>query len=187
MIELSMFSDPVKRTTFFTSLITKLPGFKLENVTSVKVESNIKDTDEESQEYENEQDNDQIEEKMLALVKNVALKGRSLLASPEYKQLKGRGFFITSIIWQSKKLEGTSPIIEFEAGFEEPESCKGFKYNVRGAYHFRNGTFTKTIRSVSDSEKDQYLSIIEQASRDILIELSQDNIIPNDLPDGDSL
>jgi hypothetical protein len=187
LVELSMFSDPVKRTSFFTQLITNLPGFKLENVTSVKVESDIKDTDEESQEYEEDQDNnEQIEGKVLALVKNVALKGRSLLVSPEYKQLKDRCFFITSIIWQSKKLEGTLPIIEFEAGFEEPESCKGFKYNVRGAYHYRNGTYTKTPRLVSDSEKEQYFSIIEQTSRNILAELIKIDTVSDDLPNGDT-
>ena len=101
LIELSEFGYLEKRTEFFTSLITKMPNFKFENVTNLSVQSSIKEDDENEFDLEYDQENEEAKQKMIVLVKNVALKGQSLLASDEYKQLKDKGFYITSIIWQA--------------------------------------------------------------------------------------
>lgn len=185
LIELSEFDSPHKRTEFFTSLITRLPGFQLENVTSVKVESNIKEPDQEELQFEDDQETEQARQEMLALVKNVALKGQSLLASAEYQQLKAKGFYITSIIWRSRQTGFPYTIVECEAGFDEPETGKGFKYNVRGALHFQSGEYTKTLRPIPASEKQQFLSFIEQTSHQTLAELREQSEEPATLEDDD--
>ncbi|MCK9376196.1 MAG: hypothetical protein M0P73_08605 [Syntrophobacterales bacterium] len=183
LIELTEFS-PLKRTEFFTSLISKMPNFKLSNVTSVKVESNIKEPDENELELEDDQDKEQAQQEMLALVKNVALKGKSLLVSAEYQQLKGKGFFITSIVWRSSQISDPYPIIEFEAGFEDQETCTGFKYNVRGAFNYQPSGYTRTIRPILPDQKQKLLTLIEQTAYITLTELrtkeEQDTIRPAD-------
>lgn len=80
-----------KKTSFFTTLISKLPGFKLENVTSVKVETSAFTVNEDEL-IDDDQETEQASQEMLGVVKNVALKGESLLSSPEYQQLKAKGF-----------------------------------------------------------------------------------------------
>jgi hypothetical protein len=172
LIELTEFNH-LKRTEFFTSLISKMPGFKLENVTSVSVESSIKDVEEHGLDLEDNQENEEAKQKMLALVKNVALKGQSLLASEEYNQLKGKGFYITSIIWQSSKTIHPFPLVEFEAGFEDSENLAGFKYSVRGVRNYQKGEYTKTLRKASSEEKQEFLSLIEHTAHLILAELRQ--------------
>ncbi|MBI5250743.1 MAG: hypothetical protein HY912_14730 [Desulfomonile tiedjei] len=171
LIELTEFTNSEQRTEFFTSLISKLPDFKLDDVTSVKVESNIKEVDENELDLEDDQDAEQAGQEMLALVKNVAFKGQSLLASTEYQQLRAKGFFITSIIWRSKQTISPYFIVEYEAGFEEPDAGRGFKYIVRGAFHFQNREYTKTLRPISPEHKQQLLSLIEQTAHRTLAEI----------------
>lgn len=172
LIELTDF-DNLTRTQFFTSLITMMQNFQLVNVTSVNVESSIKEYDEAELELEEDKESEEAEQKMLALVKNVALRGKSLLASDEYRQLKEKGFYITNIIWQSNLTIEPYNIVEFEAGFEETENLTGFKYNVRGARNFTRGQYTKTIRRVSPEEKQEFLSLIEHTSHSILADIQK--------------
>ncbi|MNN65528.1 hypothetical protein D3C81_1810370 [compost metagenome] len=110
-------------------------------------------------------------EEALALVKNVALKGETLLASEEYQSLTKKGFFITSIIWRSVLRKAPQPMVEFEAAFEEPMQGKGFKYFVRGAYRLVELEYTKTIRPVTAEDKETYLGIIEETAAKVIKEL----------------
>lgn len=163
-IEIGEFQSPAIRTEFFTTLISNLKGFQLDNVTSVKVEK-LKNVQQESElDLEDDQDSEEAQQEALALVKNVALKGETLLASEEYQSLCRKGFFITSIIWRSRPLKPSHPIVEFEAAFEEPEHGIGFKYFVRGSYNLVDRHYTKTIRPVSADDKEEYLSLIEQTA-----------------------
>lgn len=167
LIELSGFSDPDTRTEFFTSLIKDLEGFKLSDVTSVKIESILEtgpsDTDLES-DFDDDQDKEQAKQEMLAVVKNAAFKGGQLLSSQEYKQLKSKGFFITSIIWRAQHSSSPHEKIECEASFDEPELGKEFKYNVRGVFHFVNGSHNRRSKPPQPAEKQKYLSLIEDAA-----------------------
>lgn len=183
LIELSGFSSPDTRTEFFTSLIAGLENFNLSDVTSIKVESKLQhgynDTEDED-ELDDDQDKEKAKQEMLAVVKNVAFKGGQLLSSQEYKQLKSKGFFITSIIWRSQNNLSPYEKIECEASFDEPEIGKGFKYNIRGVFHFTNGSHNKRHKPPQKDEKQIYLSLIEKsASKTIsdlkLKELRQDN------------
>lgn len=186
LIELTEFNY-LERTEFFTSLISKMPNFKPENVTSVNVESSIKQVDENELDLDDNQETEEAKQKMLALVKNVALKGQILLASEEYKQLKDKGFYITDIIWQSSKTIPPLPLVEFEAGFEEPENLTGFKYNVRGARNFKKGEYTKTLRRVSPEEKQEFLSLIEHTAHLTLAGLRKkaEEEMTTESPNGD--
>lgn len=163
-IEISEFTSPELRTEFFTTLISNLQGFKPENVTSVKVEKLNKELDEDELDLDDDQNAEEAKQEALSLVKNVALRGDTLLASEEYQSLIKKGFFITSIIWRSKLTRIPYPIVEFEAAFEEPELGKGFKYFIRGAYNVVDKQYAKTIRPVEAEDKEKYLSLIEETA-----------------------
>lgn len=163
-IEIGEFQSPAIRTEFFTSLISDMKGFQLSNVTSVKVEKLKQIQAEEELDLDDDQDAEEAKQEALALVKNVALKGETLLASEEYQSLSKKGFFITSIIWRSRLAKPTYPIVEFEAAFDEPLLGKGFKYFVRGAYNMVDKQYTKTVRPVEPENKEKYLSLIEETA-----------------------
>lgn len=171
LIEIGEFTSSESRTEFFTSLISKLKGFKLDNVTSVKVEPIKKELGDDELDLEDDQNKEQAKQDALALVKNVALKGETLLASEEYQSLLKKGFFITAIIWRSKQTSIPYPIVEFEAAFDEPEAGKGFKYSVRGALNFAEGEYTKTLRPISAEDREILLSLIEQTASATIVEI----------------
>lgn len=170
-IEIGEFESPALRTEFFTTLISKLQGFVLKNVTSVKVERLKQEPEEGMLDLDDDQDTEEAKQVALALVKKVALKGETLLASEEYQSLTKKGFFITSIIWRSSLAKPPYPMVEFEAAFDEPLLGKGFKYFVRGAYNVVDQLYTKTIRPVESEDKEKYLSIIEGTAANTINEL----------------
>lgn len=177
-IELSHLHTPEARTTFFTSLISKIPGYRLENVTDIKVESQLHehiDIDDDEDEAEAEIEDKVAERAMLSVVENIALKGTGLLFAHEYQQLKEKGFFITSIVWKSRQLDYPHHIIEFDAGFNEPKEGKGFKYNIRGVYRNINGGHTSTLRQIPKEEKPPYFDLLERTARQVLSSLT-DNV-----------
>jgi hypothetical protein len=171
LIEIGEFTSSESRTEFFTSLISKLKGFKLDNVTSVKVEPIKKDFGDDELDLEDDQNKEQAKQDALALVKNVALKGEILLASEEYQSLLKKGFFITAIIWRSKQTSIPYSIVEFEAAFDEPGEGRGFKYSVRGALNFAEGEYTKTLRPIVAEEREGLLSLIEQTASAAIAEI----------------
>lgn len=170
-IEIGEFESPALRTEFFTTLISDLKGFSLKNVTSVKVERLKQEPEEGELDLEDDQETEEAKQEALALVKKVALKGETLLASEEYQSLSKKGFFITSIIWRSMLAKPPYPMIEFEAAFEEPLLGKGFKYFVRGAYNMVDKQYTKTIRPVDSKDKENYLTVIEDTAANAINEL----------------
>lgn len=170
-IEIGEFESPALRTEFFTTLISELKGFSLKNVTSVKVERLKQEPEEGELDLEDDQETEEAKQEALALVKKVALKGETLLASEEYQSLAKKGFFITSIIWRSMLTKPPYPMIEFEAAFEEPMLGKGFKYFVRGAYNMVDKQYTKTIRPVDSEDKESYLTVIEDTAANAIKEL----------------
>lgn len=174
--------DADGRTAFFTSLISKLSGFKVQNVTNVDVQSSVKASDAGDPDVEEGQaDNGEAEaaEEMLSVVENVALKGQILLASTEYQHLREEGFYITSITWISQQTEAPYHRIEFEAGFEEPEEGKSFRYNVRGIYRNQGGEFTKTRRQVTSAYKQGIFPILERAAHQVLASLRKKSASPD--------
>ncbi|MDN8039280.1 hypothetical protein [Burkholderia vietnamiensis] len=181
-IELTELTSPEDRTTFFTRLISSLPQFPLENVSRLRVaHSNSEQADD--VDIENEEVEDAAEQ-MLGVVENVALTGENLVASEMYQELKEKGFFITSITWRARQTVDPYSIVEFDAGFEDKQAAKRFRYSVHGALRFKNGSYTKHIRPIDDVEKAQLLDMIEGTARKVLAELLAKTSAAE--PDGDN-
>jgi hypothetical protein len=167
-----------ERTEFFTSLMTTMKDYTSKGVSNIRVHSGLEtdaddDDDQESEDDQATPDPAAVEaaEEMLYVVEDVALNGQMLMASPEYQQLREKGFYTTSITWISQQNHAPNNRVEFEAGFEHPKHGKGFRYNVRGIYRKRKGEYTKTLRPVSEDDKQVLFPIIEQTARKVLTEL----------------
>jgi hypothetical protein len=165
---------PDDRTLFFTSLISKMEGYSLRNVSSIKVQSSLRSQSTSDEDGEEEDDDDTVEAKdeMLSVVENVAMKGQSLLGTPEYQQFRQKGFYLTSITWLSQQETAPFHRFEFEAGFEEQEEGKSFRYNVRGVYRRQDdGEYTKTLRPLKEDHKQEIFPVIERTANDVLASL----------------
>ena len=167
-IELIDISGHLAKTEFFTRLITSLPGFRLSNVTNIKVESSHAKNNRDGDDEDDADIGDEARDEMLGIVKNAALRGESLLSSRQYQDLKNGGFYIASIVWRSDKTSGKRERVEFFAGFEKPETGEGFKFSVKGYYNFSSLEYTKSIRSFKDDEKREYIALIEQTAQTII-------------------
>lgn len=166
-IDLSNVISPADRTKFFTTLISDLSDFRLEDVCYINVDKRIageNDSDEDNKDIEEDESNEEASQKMHYVVKRATIDGENLLASPEYQHLTSQGFFICDIIWQSveyRKTDGKK--IEFEAKLSDAPKGKGFEFTVRGAFNATKDGYTKTKRPLKD--KKYYLDILDTASQ----------------------
>jgi hypothetical protein len=169
-IELTNLTAPEDRTTFFTKLISSLPHFSLENVSRLRV-AHSKSTDQDDDLDMEDEEVEEAAEKMLGVVENVALSGENLVASEMYQDLKAKGFYITSVTWRARQDVNPYTKVEFDAGFEDRQAAKRFRYSVHGVLRFKNGKYTKNLRHVEDAEKATLLGMIEQTARKVLADL----------------
>jgi len=168
-IDLSSFTDPDMRTRFFTTHISTLPDSQLDNVLRVRVEKLEKPV---GSALEDDEEKEEAKEEMLSLVKAVALNGESLLASPEYQSLRKRGFFITSITWRVRKQPPSDPIVEYEAGFDEPQLSKEFRYAVRQwKTKYDTGEDPKLFTPIPALSKDEFGKELEETAVNVLRQL----------------
>ena len=172
-IELTGLTTAEQRTTFFTRLISSLPNFPLETVSRLRVAHSTSELEEDDIDIEEEEVSD-AEEKMLGVVENVALSGDNLVASEMFQELKAKGFFITSITWRAKQKVVPHAIIECDAGFEDRQAGKKFRYSIHGSLKFKNGKYTKNIRPVEEPEKADLLAMIERTARSVLVQLQSE-------------
>ena len=170
-VDLSSVTDPKLRTAFFTRLITRLAGFSLQNVTRVKADLAEKPEDDIDAEENGEEGAEEASEEMLGVVRAVALNGESLLASPLYQGLQKRGFFLTSITWQSKRNVLPFQIVQFDAAFDDPAHGREFKYAVRGWATQKGGDYIKNFKVVPPEEKKVLLGIIENTAMTVQREI----------------
>ena len=170
-VDLSSVTDPKLRTAFFTRLITRLAGFSLQNVTRVKADLAEKPEDDIDAEENGEEGAEEASEEMLGVVRAVALNGESLLASPLYQGLQKRGFFLTSITWQSKRNVLPFQIVEFDAAFDDPAHGREFKYAVRGWATQKGGDYIKNFKVVPPEEKKVLLGLIENTAMTVQREI----------------
>lgn len=99
-IELGHLKTPGARTLFLTELISNLLDYSLQNVTQIRIESKVAKVDAtELEKKSSSKEKKKAEQELMGVVENVALKGQSLLTSPEYQDLNKKGFYITSITW----------------------------------------------------------------------------------------
>ena len=171
-IELTGLTSAEARTTFFTRLISSLPDFPLMTVSRLRVAHSTSEQEDDDFDIDDiDVDVDEAEEKMLGVVENVALSGENLVASEMYQELKAKGFVIMSITWRAKQNVHPYSIIQCDAGFEDRQAGKKFRYSVHGALKFKNGAHTKNIRPVSEAEKPTLLAMIEKTARTVLAQL----------------
>jgi hypothetical protein len=190
-IDFSGFNDPRAKTEFFYRLVTSLPGFKMEDVTSVRVESAQKDSSASSSELNSSIEDEDGEsepdesEQMLGVVRAVALQGESLLSSREYQSLQRRGFFISKIQWSAKKQTSPFQIVEFDASFNDPKVGYGFRYSVRGWSTQKNGIYTKGFNQIPASDKQELTQLLEERATALFRELRSEALAaqkPQDIP-----
>lgn len=169
-IELTGLTSPEARTTFFTRLISSLSDFPLMSVSRLRVAHSTSEQQDDDLDIDSDEV-DEAEEKMLGVVENVALSGENLVASDMYQELKSKGFFITSITWRAKQNVYPYAIIECDAGFEDRQGGKKFRYSIHGALKFKSGVYTKNIRPVSEQDRSILLALIEKTARAVLDQL----------------
>lgn len=173
-IELTGLRTAEERTSFFTELISKMPGYRQVTVTSLKVASGFFGEDGEATQIDLEEDDEAeaVRVEMLTVVRQVAISGENLVASPVYQELRNRGFFITSVTWRSAQTAHPYNLVQFEIGFDNPHEGKGFRYSVRLAPRLLTGEHAKNLRPVPPEEKGQLFELIETTARSILSHLN---------------
>jgi hypothetical protein len=175
-IEMSEIRSTDARTDFFLGMIDGIQGMTLADVTWVaihrSVEGSVSDAAGEGGTSGEMPEDDGIsemspEENMMAgVVKDVVLRGDTLLTSKEYQQLQGR-FYLCGMVWDSEETKDNGQKVRFEAEFEDRMNCTGFKYHVRGVFPRSRRSeedYNKTHRSCSVPEQQQYLTLLEQAA-----------------------
>ncbi|MEF3698141.1 hypothetical protein [Desulfolutivibrio sp.] len=180
-IDLSHVTDGKRRNDFFFSLINTIPGLVLDDVSGVKIsninnsiaiENDLVDTDAEETEPEMFPATE-----LTGFIKDVAIRGKSLLFQKEYLDFVEKGFFISNLVWRSldKNVE-PNIMVEFEAGFADHQQCKNFQYSVKGAYVFKKdkSVFSSTRKPLAEPDKIKYKTKIEQAALKSKREISYD-------------
>lgn len=170
-IELDADFTAEERTTFFTRLMSELPGHKLTGVTNLRICPSRPTDDADGQTDLDEDERAEAEREMLVVVRSMALSGENLIASAEYQGLRSRGFFITSITWKAAQTSIPYDISHLHAEFDDGENGKGFKYSVKGAFRFQEGFYTKTVRPVDDTEREKLWLLIEGNARRVLSDM----------------
>lgn len=155
-IEIGHLNDNKKRVEFFHNTMTSMDGFRLTDVTNVKVDKLAKEL------YAEEEDEDlEVKEK----IRKVIMYGIDLFTTTEYQNLVKQGFFISGAQWKSQKTDGKGEQVEFSAGFSSPIEGKDFAYKVLGIYRVdETGNLMKEREKVMGSEKKSYLGAIEASA-----------------------
>lgn len=181
-ISLAPITDAEQRTKFFIGLMNNMDGFEFFDLVYVAVDCMTTDDDDEQEEDDesenpsDEGDSDSIpqmtaEAKKLVLaasVNSASFKGTGLLQTPEYRQLKDKGFFISAAIWKSTELKPNGRQVEFQAEFTRPRIGTGFKYQIRGLYDRKKSGFKTTRVPATGFTNDFYLQVLENTAVEAL-------------------
>jgi hypothetical protein len=95
-----------------------------------------------------------------------------------FQELKQNGFFITAITWRARQNVHPFKIIECDAGFEDGQAGKKFRYSIHGALRYNSGAYTKNLRPLENVEKSNLLTTLERAARSVLADLQADDSSP---------
>ncbi|WP_313050962.1 hypothetical protein [Stenotrophomonas cyclobalanopsidis] len=191
-IDLSHLTSIEVRTRFFLALIENVGGMKLSDVSKVKVERSVPPTNAEGTGDHDDDDGDagdlnEDEEELeegdqdkpdLELVGNqvrgAILRGVSLLTSKEFQMLR-ENFFLYGMEWTSEENAAKGKIVQFEAAFEDAQSCTGFRYKVKGIIDRKKSgggaDFVKSARPCTELEHSYYMRLLEEASAGALAEV----------------
>jgi len=180
-ITLRGITKPEFRTLFFETLMQKMPDMDAKTVTSISVNRSASSlqADDDQDEPEGAAHDTATDEasRMLGEVKKAVLDGENLLESEEFRRLCHEGFFLSRSVWRSGyHNKPAGPEIEFEAGFEDPKHCEGFRYDVRGSYECRTRgeEGLKKVRAPVPPElRLEMLRAIEDSARNALAAVLQ--------------
>lgn len=172
---------PELRSRFFLDLMRRMDGYRADTVTRLKVASL---NSSETEDADAEELIEGASAEMLHLVKNVALSGQNLLASPQYRQLTESGFFITSMTWRASQKAEPFDKIQFDISFEDGEAGTGFRYLVRIAQKSTRDTYPQNFRLPSDGRKKELFQTIEQTAHKTLVDLEAAVTVPQAAQDA---
>lgn len=170
-VELSDLADPQQRSEFFTLLISSMTGFGLKTVTSLRVQKKKKPLADDPVNLEDDDEHAAEERELEGIVESVALRGKRLHTSTEYQEFRERGFYISAITWRAEQELAPHYLVEFEAGFDDPETCNVFRYKVRGVAHKNKDKHVKTMKSPELSDRVTWLGLIESTAHTVLAEV----------------
>jgi hypothetical protein len=151
-----------KRKVFFEMLMDGMPGYEMIDVVDAYVYNPLSADD---------GDSDDGNGKTETRISKAALKGMNVLDSNELKEFLKNGFFVTKVVWVSRKSEDEgSDLYEFEAQFKKPEIMGDFNYIVRGHYKAKDRqedgltAHSNSRSSLATFEETRLNRLIEQAA-----------------------
>ncbi len=160
-VEIGHLSDNTQRVAFFKKTMSDMDGFRLIDVSNLKVDRLLRDLQSED-ETETEEE---VEEKL----RKVVMYGIDLFTTTEYQNLVRQGFFISGAQWKSQKSDGNGELVEFSAGFNSPSEGKDFAYKVLGVFRIDDtGNIMQTREKVVGTEKKTYLTALESSAHKAL-------------------
>lgn len=149
-ISLYGINDPESRIKFFERLISGIENMSVHNVSDVAV-------------YNPETGEDETG----VHVKKASLNGDGILHSGELQQFYKKGFFVYRIAWSAKyKNNPHSDIYNFQAQFNDPETCRKFSYISKGFNkRMEDGEFTKNQTRLPENLELTMLRLLEESAR----------------------
>lgn len=165
-VDLSGVPEPALRTLFFTKLASEFPDSTLNDVLRVKLQGSNSSSSSEIEEEENGEEGEvdldaemtKKEEAVVGVLRGAALSGQDLFGTSVFQDLRQRGFYISSITWRSRLQEAGNPIVEFNAEFEDVETCKSFRYSANTWKVRRStGEYNESFGSIPPARRAELL------------------------------
>ena len=175
-------ASPEERIHFFLNVMNGMPSFRPKTVTLLNLVSNDAESDDEGRDIEAEE---QAKVDFQGLLQ-AKLKGGKLLETPEYADLKDRGFSPSEVRWWAEKNDGKALVL-FWFGFSNAKEGTGFFCNVVSIRHWsaETGEIVKTGVKPNGVERNQCLSELEDSVRRVCVQ--QNKVTVNDFKNTDSL
>ncbi|MBR4250747.1 MAG: hypothetical protein IKQ15_00400 [Kiritimatiellae bacterium] len=163
-IRLKENASPEERIKFFWDVLNGIPSFTPQTVIVVNLVSNTAETDDEGNDVEAE---DQARLDFQGLVQ-AKLSGGRLLETPEYTNLKERGFSPSEIRWWATGPDGKTLVL-FWFGFSNAKEGTGFFCNAVKVRHWseERKEVLKTPIKPTITELNGYLSVLEETVRQV--------------------
>jgi hypothetical protein len=175
-IDLSGVRKPARRTQFFVDLMTKMNGFRLDDVTCMGV-SRLSDAtdavDEDAAPNDDEAEDDNLdvertlstqERELVGVVKKAALEGSNLLSSSQFKGFEKADFFICRSTWVATEESGQRRRVEFDARFSDPPDARGFTYKILATFEPMKGGHYRRAQNFSTRDP-ALLTLLEDTAR----------------------